>query len=147
MLIFSALTISPRLENPEIGLAIGVFLGGLVQFLFQLPFLIKEGVLVRPQWGWNDPGVVRIRTLMIPALFGVSVSQINLLLDTFIASFLQTGSISWLYYSDRLLEFPLGLFGIAIATVILPALSRKHVDAHSQALPIPWTGAFVWCCC
>lgn len=132
MLIFSALTISPRLENPEIGLAIGVFLGGLVQFLFQLPFLIREGVLVRPQWGWNDPGVVRIRTLMIPALFGVSVSQINLLLDTFIASFLQTGSISWLYYSDRLLEFPLGLFGIAIATVILPALSRKHVDAHSQ---------------
>ena len=69
---------------------------------------------------------------MIPALFGVSVSQINLLFDTFIASFLATGSISWLYYSDRLLEFPLGLFGIAIATVILPALSRKHVDAQSQ---------------
>jgi putative peptidoglycan lipid II flippase len=69
---------------------------------------------------------------MIPALFGVSVSQINLLFDTFIASFLQTGSISWLYYSDRLLEFPLGLFGIAIATVILPALSRKHVDAQSD---------------
>lgn len=132
MLIFAATNIAPRLDNPEIGLAIGVFLGGLVQFLFQLPFLIREGVLVRPQWGWNDPGVVRIRTLMIPALFGVSVSQINLLLDTFIASFLQTGSISWLYYSDRLLEFPLGLFGIAIATVILPALSRKHVDAHSQ---------------
>ncbi|MDF4852432.1 murein biosynthesis integral membrane protein MurJ, partial [Vibrio parahaemolyticus] len=74
----------------------------------------------------------KIRTLMIPALFGVSVSQINLLFDTFIASFLQTGSISWLYYSDRLLEFPLGLFGIAIATVILPALSRKHVDSQSE---------------
>lgn len=82
--------------------------------------------------GWKDPGVVKIRTLMIPALFGVSVSQINLLFDSFVASFLQTGSISWLYYSDRLLEFPLGLFGIAIATVILPALSRKHVDAHSD---------------
>ncbi|GEM80111.1 murein biosynthesis integral membrane protein MurJ [Vibrio superstes] len=132
MIILSATMISPRLENPEIGLAIGVFLGGLVQFFFQLPFLIKEGVLVKPKWGWRDPGVVRIRTLMIPALFGVSVSQINLLLDTFIASFLQTGSISWLYYSDRLLEFPLGLFGIAIATVILPALSRKHVDAQSE---------------
>ncbi|MDW6003130.1 murein biosynthesis integral membrane protein MurJ [Vibrio mangrovi] len=131
MIIGSALLISPRLEQPEIGLAIGVFLGGLVQFLFQLPFLIKAGVFVRPQWGWNDPGVRKIRTLMIPALFGVSVSQINLLFDTFIASFLQTGSISWLYYSDRLLEFPLGLFGIAIATVILPALSRKHVDAES----------------
>ncbi|WCE29195.1 murein biosynthesis integral membrane protein MurJ [Vibrio sp. SCSIO 43137] len=132
MIIASALFISPNLQQPEVGLAIGVFLGGLVQFLFQIPFLIKEGALVKPQWGWRDPGVVKIRTLMIPALFGVSVSQINLLFDTFIASFLATGSISWLYYSDRLLEFPLGLFGIAIATVILPALSRKHVDSHNQ---------------
>ncbi|WP_428803317.1 murein biosynthesis integral membrane protein MurJ [Vibrio kyushuensis] len=132
MIIGSAWFISPIMSTPEIGLAIGVFLGGLVQFLFQLPFLIKAGVLVKPKWGWKDPGVVKIRTLMIPALFGVSVSQINLLFDTFIASFLATGSISWLYYSDRLLEFPLGLFGIAIATVILPALSRKHVDAQSD---------------
>lgn len=132
MIILSAWFISPKLAQPEVGLSIGVFLGGLVQFLFQLPFLIKAKVLVKPQWGWHDPGVVKIRTLMIPALFGVSVSQINLLLDTFIASFLATGSISWLYYSDRLLEFPLGLFGIAIATVILPALSRKHVDAHNE---------------
>ncbi|MFC5076677.1 putative peptidoglycan biosynthesis protein MurJ [Vibrio thalassae] len=132
MIILCAWFISPNLAQPEIGLAIGVFLGGFVQFAFQLPFLIKEGVLVKPKWGWRDPGVVKIRTLMIPALFGVSVSQINLLFDTFIASFLATGSISWLYYSDRLLEFPLGLFGIAIATVILPALSRKHVDAHSE---------------
>ncbi len=132
MMILCAWYLSPNLEQPEVGLAIGVFLGGLVQFLFQLPFLIKAGVLVRPKWGWKDPGVVKIRTLMIPALFGVSVSQINLLFDSFVASFLQTGSISWLYYSDRLLEFPLGLFGIAIATVILPALSRKHVDAHSD---------------
>lgn len=130
MIIFSAWYISPQLSQPAIGLAIGVFLGGLVQFLFQIPFLIQAGVMVKPKWGWRDPGVVKIRTLMIPALFGVSVSQINLLLDTFIASFLQTGSISWLYYSDRLLEFPLGLFGIAIATVILPALSRQHVDAQ-----------------
>ncbi len=132
MMILSAWYISPNLAKPEIGLAIGVFLGGLVQFLFQLPFLIQAGMLVRPKWAWKDPGVVKIRTLMIPALFGVSVSQINLLFDSFIASFLQTGSISWLYYSDRLLEFPLGLFGIAIATVILPALSRKHVDAHQD---------------
>lgn len=132
MIILAAWFISPQMSQPEIGLAIGVFLGGLVQFLFQIPFLIKAGVMVKPKWGWHDPGVVKIRTLMIPALFGVSVSQINLLFDTFIASFLQTGSISWLYYSDRLLEFPLGLFGIAIATVILPALSRKHVDAHSE---------------
>ncbi|MCS0059060.1 murein biosynthesis integral membrane protein MurJ [Vibrio parahaemolyticus] len=132
MIILAAWFISPQMSEPEIGLAIGVFLGGLVQFLFQIPFLIKAGVMVKPKWGWRDPGVVKIRTLMIPALFGVSVSQINLLFDTFIASFLQTGSISWLYYSDRLLEFPLGLFGIAIATVILPALSRKHVDSQSE---------------
>lgn len=132
MIILAAWFISPQMSQPEIGLAIGVFLGGLVQFLFQIPFLINAGVMVKPKWGWRDPGVVKIRTLMIPALFGVSVSQINLLFDTFIASFLQTGSISWLYYSDRLLEFPLGLFGIAIATVILPALSRKHVDSQSE---------------
>ncbi|MGF1765112.1 murein biosynthesis integral membrane protein MurJ [Aliivibrio kagoshimensis] len=131
-IIACATFIAPNLSQPEIGLAIGVFLGGLIQFLFQIPFLIKEKVFVRPKWGWRDPGVVKIRTLMIPALFGVSVSQINLLFDTFIASFLATGSISWLYYSDRLLEFPLGLFGIAIATVILPALSRKHVDSEPQ---------------
>ncbi|RLV61434.1 murein biosynthesis integral membrane protein MurJ [Parashewanella curva] len=127
-MIAAAIWISPKMEQPEVGLAIGVFLGGLIQFLFQIPFLYRERVLVKPSWGWKHPGVVKIRTLMIPALFGVSVSQINLLFDTFIASFLITGSISWLYYSDRLLEFPLGLFGIAIATVILPALSKKHVN-------------------
>lgn len=131
-MILAALWISPRLAQPEIGLAIGVFLGGFIQFAFQIPFLFREGMLVRPKWGWSHPGVVKIRTLMIPALFGVSVSQINLLLDTFIASFLATGSISWLYYSDRLLEFPLGLFGIAIATVILPALSKKHVEQSAD---------------
>lgn len=127
-IIAAAIWLAPTLENPEYGLAWGVFFGGLIQFLFQIPFLKRAGFLVRPRWGWRDPGVTKIRTLMIPALFGVSVSQINLLLDTFIASFLMSGSISWLYYSDRLLEFPLGLFGIAIATVILPALSSRHVD-------------------
>ncbi len=131
-IIACAIFVSPRLAQPEIGLALGVFIGGLVQFAFQIPFLMREKMLVRPQWGWNDPGVKKIRTLMLPAMFGVSVSQINLLFDTFIASFLATGSISWLYYSDRLLEFPLGLFGIAIATVILPALSRKHVDKSPE---------------
>lgn len=114
MMILCAWYLSPNLEQPEVGLAIGVFLGGLVQFLFQLPFLIKAGVLVRPKWGWKDPGVVKIRTLMIPALFGVSVSQINLLFDSFVASFLQTGSISWLYYSDRLLEFPSVYLGLRL---------------------------------
>ncbi len=124
--------ISPQLDQPEVGLALGIFLGGLMQFGFQLPFLFKEGLLMKPQWDWNDPGVTKLRKLMLPALFGVSVSQINLLFDTFIASFLMTGSISWLYYSERLLEFPLGLFSIAIATVILPSLSREYADQQGQ---------------
>ncbi len=132
-IISAAICLSPFFDNDSYALAWGVFIGGVVQLLFQLPFLYRAGVLVKPQWGWHDPGVVRIRTLMIPALFGVSVSQINLLFDTLIASFLQTGSISWLYYSDRLLEFPLGLFGIAIATVILPSLSTKHVNKGRKA--------------
>ncbi|AVV83395.1 multidrug transporter MurJ [Shewanella putrefaciens] len=129
-IIAAAIFYAPTSTQPEITLAWGVFCGGLIQFLFQIPFLLREKALVKPSWGWNHPGVVKIRALMIPALFGVSVSQINLLFDTFIASFLMTGSISWLYYSDRLLEFPLGLFGIAIGTVILPALSRNHVNAE-----------------
>lgn len=127
-MIATALFLAPQLDSPDLALAIGIFLGGLLQFLFQIPFLKKAGLLVKPKWAWHDEGVKKIRTLMIPALFGVSVSQINLLLDTFIASFLMTGSISWLYYSDRLLEFPLGLFGIAISTVILPTLARQHVN-------------------
>ena len=113
-------------QSPAYALAWGVFFGGLIQFLFQIPFLLKAGVLVKPCWSWHSHGVTKIRKLIVPALFGVSVTQINLLLDTLIASFLITGSISWLYYADRLLEFPLGLFGIGIATVILPSLSKLH---------------------
>ncbi|TCT14201.1 putative peptidoglycan lipid II flippase [Bibersteinia trehalosi] len=111
-------------DSPDTALAWGIFLGGLLQFLFQIPFMKKEGLLVKPKWAWHDEGVKKVRNLMIPALFGVSVTQINLLINQVIASFLITGSISWLYYADRLIEFPLGLFGIAISTVILPALSR-----------------------
>lgn len=127
-IILLAIFLTPHMDNPAYALAWGVFLGGLVQFVFQIPFLIQAGVLVKPQWSWRAPGVVKIRKLIVPALFGVSVTQINLLLDTLIASFLVTGSISWLYYADRLLEFPLGLFGIGIATVILPSLSKLHAQ-------------------
>lgn len=139
-IISSAYFLTPYLSLGAYALAWGVFIGGVVQLSFQLPFLYRCGLLVKPKWGWSDPGVVKVRTLMIPALFGVSVSQINLLLDTLIASFLMTGTVSWLYYSDRLLEFPLGLFGIAIATVILPTLSRNHVsnDKLSFAKNIDW---------
>lgn len=135
-----AIWMAPSMTQPAFALAWGVFVGGVVQLGFQLPFLWRAGLLVKPRWGWHDPNVVKVRKLMIPALFGVSVGQLNLLFDTFIASFLATGSISWLYYSDRLLEFPLGLFGIAIATVILPTLSRNHVAKD----PAAFSGNMDW---
>jgi putative peptidoglycan lipid II flippase len=145
-IIACAIYLSPSMSQPAFALAWGVFIGGIVQFLFQLPFLFRAGLLVKPKWGWHDENVVKVRTLMIPALFGVSVGQINLLFDTFIASFLVTGSISWLYYSDRLLEFPLGLFGIAIATVILPTLSRNHVTNNPKAFAANIDWAFRMVC-
>ncbi len=145
VMIACAIYLAPRLDEPALALAWGVFIGGAIQLLFQLPFLAKAGLLVWPRWGWRDENVVKIRKLMLPALFGVSVSQINLLLDTVIASFLLTGAVSWLYYSDRLIEFPLGLFGIAIATVILPNLSRHHSADNSQRFSqtLDWSLRFV----
>ncbi len=131
VLILAAVVLSPLFDPPILALAWGVFMAGCVQLLFQLPFLARMRLLPVPQVGWRDEGVRRILKLMLPALFGVSVAQVNLLLDTVLASFLQTGSVSWLYYSDRLSELPLGVFGIAIATVILPSLSRKHAEKSS----------------
>ncbi|CAM4221193.1 murein biosynthesis integral membrane protein MurJ [Pseudoalteromonas maricaloris] len=131
-IISCAIFLHDKFAQGAYALALGVFLGGIVQLLFQIPFLLRLKVLSRPQFAWRSPEITKVRTLMIPALFGVSVSQINLLLDTVIASFLVTGSIAWLYYSDRLIEFPLGLFGIGIATVILPALSKLHAGEKSE---------------
>lgn len=131
-LIAAALLAVPYFAEPVYALAWGVLAAGLVQFLFQLPFLRRIDMLPRPVWGWGDPGVKKILALMGPAIFGVSVSQINLLLDTMLATFLPAGSVSWLYYADRLAELPLGVFAIAIAVVILPNLSRHHA-AQSQA--------------
>lgn len=144
-MIGAAILLTPYLDDASTALAWGVFLGGLFQFLFQLPFLAKAGLLVKPRWAWRDEHVTRIRKLMLPALFGVSVSQINLLLDAVIASFLMTGSVAWLYYSDRLLEFPLGMFGIAIATVILPNLSRQFAtdDHHEFKRTLDWSVSLI----
>ncbi len=132
-LIASAIWLSPLLEHPVIAMAWGVLIAGMLQLFFQFPFLLQLGLMPRPRLDYRHEGVARIMRLMLPALFGVSVSQINLLLDTVLASFLQTGSVSWLYYSDRLSELPLGVFGVAIATVILPSLSRKHTSDSSEA--------------
>lgn len=109
-------------------LAYAVFAAGILQLLFQLPFLARIGMLVRPRWGGSDQRVRRIVRLMGPIVFGSSVAQVSLLMDTVIASFLFSGSLSWLYFADRLMEFPLGIFSIAVATVILPSLSAQHVD-------------------
>ncbi len=127
-LIMSAYFLSANMDEPIAALAWGVLIAGVAQLLFQLPFLHRIGLLPMPVLDTRHEGVRRIGRLMLPALFGVSVSQINLLLDTVLASFLETGSVSWLYYSDRLTELPLGVFGIAVATVILPTLSSRHAS-------------------
>jgi len=134
-LIGFAVYVSPHMVRPEMALAWGVLVAGLAQFVFQLPFLARLRLLPIPVLGSRSDkeGVGRIMKLMLPALFGVSVSQINLLLDTFIASLLVSGSVSWLYFSDRLVELPLGIFGIAIATVVLPSLSRRHAERSADA--------------
>ena len=139
-MIAAAIWLSPLMPEPVTALAWGVFAAGLVQLIFQFPALWRLGLIPRLRWGFSDKGVRKIMKLMLPAIFGVSITQINLLLDTLIASFLPTGSISWLYYSDRLVEFPLGVFGIALATVILPSLSKNHAaeDHQSFSRSLDW---------
>lgn len=131
-LIAAALIAAPMFDQPAFALAWGVLIAGILQFIFQIPFLLRIHMLPAPKVDWHHPGVRKILKLMGPAIFGVSVSQINLLLDTMLATFLPTGSVSWLYYSDRLSELPLGVFGVAIATVILPNLSRHHAASSTQ---------------
>ncbi len=139
-MIAAVIWLSPHMEVPIVGLAWGVFIAGIVQLLFQWPFLKKLNLLPRPTINFRDSGVMKVLKLMSPAIFGVSVTQLNLLLDTVFASFLIVGSQSWLYYSDRLMEFPLGVFGVAISTVILPHLSRHHATQSDGdfSLTIDW---------
>ncbi|HEX7236097.1 MAG TPA: murein biosynthesis integral membrane protein MurJ [Gammaproteobacteria bacterium] len=131
MIVFAGL-VGPLLDDPALGLAGGVFAAGVVQLAFQIPFLKRLDLLPRPRFSLRHEGVRRILSLMGPSLFGSSVMQISILLDTLIASFLLAGSVSWLYYSDRLIEFPLGVLGVALATVILPRLSEHHATRSSQ---------------
>jgi putative peptidoglycan lipid II flippase len=139
-LIAAAVLLSGRMEMPIKALAWGVLFAGIAQLLVQVPALMRLGVMPRPRWGWQHSGVRKILRLMIPTLIGSSVAQINLLLDVVIATFLVSGSVSWLYYSDRLLEFPLGVFGVALSTVILPNLSRKFArqDPHAFSATLDW---------
>ncbi len=137
-MITAALALAPRMEQPVMALAWGVFAAGILQLAFHLPSLARLGLLPRPRWGAAHEGVRRVMKLMVPTLFGSSVAQLNLLLNTIVASMLIGGSVTWLYLGDRLLEFPLGMFGVAIGAVILPHLSSRHAvadpDGYSKAL-------------
>ena len=139
-MILAAIYLCPTLPRPVVGLAWGVLIAGVAQLLFQLPFLYRRKLLTKPSVVRNDPGVNKVLKLMIPALFGVSIAQLNLMVDSIFASFLKVGSVSWLYYTDRLTDFPLGVFGVAIATVILPHLSRRHAEHN----PGQYSSALDW---
>jgi putative peptidoglycan lipid II flippase len=141
VLIVTALFAAPRAPNPGLVLAVGVFVAGLTQLLFLLPFVMRLGVFGLPRWRWEHEGVRRIARLMLPGIFGSSVAQVSLLLDSLFASFLVAGSISWLYYADRLVEFPMGVFTIALATVILPRLSTHHAEQSPERFAATLDGA------
>jgi len=143
-LIGAAIWLSDYFTVPAMALAWGVLIAGIVQLLLQLPFLMRLKLLHWPRWGWHDPGVRRIMKLMLPGLIGSSAMQINLLFDVMVASFLAFGSITWLYFADRMMEFPLGMFGIALATVILPHLSEKFARQDSLAFSRTLDWALRW---
>ena len=123
-----ALLAAPHFDPPVTALAWAVFCGGALQLAFQLPFLARIRMLPRVRLNLRHEGVTRVARQMVPALFGVSVAQVSLLINTIFASFLVTGSVSWLYYADRLMEFPTGLLGVALGTVLLPSLSKHYSD-------------------
>jgi putative peptidoglycan lipid II flippase len=133
-----ALFAAPWFDPPVLALGWAVFLGGVLQLALQLPSLSRIGMLPRFALDWKDEGVRRVMYLMAPALLGVSVSQVSLLINTIFASFLGPGSVSWLYYADRLMEFPAGMLGVALGTILLPSLSKYHAsnngDEYSKML-------------
>jgi putative peptidoglycan lipid II flippase len=123
-IILSVLLLYPFFEKPVMTLAVGVLAGGIIQFLFQIPFLLKKNVSFRLNFNFRHPAIKRVGILMIPGLIGTAVYQINVFVDTILASFLPGGSVSYLFYADRLMEFPLGIFAIAIGMASLPSLAK-----------------------
>lgn len=130
--IVAALFVAPHFNHSVYVLAWAVFVGGIIQMLYQIPYLQKLGMLPRYELNLKDEGVRRILKLMGPAIFGVSVAQISIVLNNIFASFMPTGSVSWLYYADRLMEFPTGVLGVALGTILLPSLSKSFVDKSEQ---------------
>ena len=137
-LIASVLFAAPYFEKPVFALAWGLLLGGVIQLAFQIYPIAKLGLLPKIKFNSQHPGLKKIKEIMLPMIFGSSVTQINMIFDTVIASFLITGSIGWLYMSDRFVELPLALFGISIATVMLPKLSdyfnKSNIEAYNLSL-------------
>jgi len=129
--ISAALWLAPYFDPPILALAWAVFVAGFVQLAFQVPFLKKIGMLPSIRFNWNDAGMRRVIRQMGPAVFGVSIGQISLLINTIFASFLAAGSVSWLYYADRLMEFPSGILGVALGSILLPSLSKCHADNNT----------------
>jgi putative peptidoglycan lipid II flippase len=130
--IVFGLWLTPYFDPPVKALAWAVFCGGIAQLAFQVPFLVRIGMLPRLRFDRRHEGVWRILKLMAPAAFGVSIAQVSLLINVVFASFLATGSVSWLYYADRLMEFPSGMLGVALGTILLPSLSRYHAGAAAE---------------
>jgi putative peptidoglycan lipid II flippase len=133
-IIGSVFLIAPRMANPVTGMAIGVLIGGFLQLALQVPFLINKGFYFWEKTNIYHPGLKKIGLLMLPIIFGAAVYQINILVGTLLASLLVQGSVSYLYYADRLVQFPLGIFGIATATAVLPSLSRQAAEKDLQAV-------------
>ncbi|WP_312382357.1 murein biosynthesis integral membrane protein MurJ [Atlantibacter subterraneus] len=125
-----ALFAAPYFHPPVLALAWAVTVGGVLQLLYQLPHLKKIGMLVLPRINLRDAGAMRVVKQMGPAILGVSVSQISLIINTIFASFLVSGSVSWMYYADRLMEFPSGVLGVALGTILLPSLSRSFASGN-----------------
>jgi putative peptidoglycan lipid II flippase len=139
-MIFFALFLTPYFHPPVMALGWAVLAGGLLQLLYQLPHLKKIGMLVLPRLNLRDSGVWRVMKQMLPAILGVSVSQISLIINTIFASFLVAGSVSWMYYADRLMELPSGVLGVALGTILLPILSKTYAskDRHEYSRILDW---------
>lgn len=133
-MIAALLLLAPYMRTPTVGLAIGVIVGGILQMLLQVPFLLKKGTSFAPRWLPSHPALRKIGILMLPTIFGSAIYQINQLVGTLLASLLREGSVSYLYYADRLVQFPLGVFAIAISTAVLPSLSREAADRDFPGL-------------
>nr|WP_307773020.1 murein biosynthesis integral membrane protein MurJ [Providencia stuartii] len=131
-MIFFAAFAAPYFDPPVMSLAWAVIVGGVLQLVYQLPHLKKIGMLVLPRLSFRDSGVWRVMKMMGPAIIGVSVSQISLIINTIFASFLQSGSVSWMYYADRLMELPSGVLGVALGTILLPSLSKSFTSGNHQ---------------